>query len=236
MCSSTMPVVAIVPAAGIGTRMNAGIAKQYLPINDNTVIGCALDALLTHSAISQVIVALHPNDNHFYHLPQANHPKLISVIGGEERVDSVLSALNIIPKNTWVLVHDAARPCLTHIDIDKLLAVRNTYPHGAILASPVRDTMKRADSEHNIINTVERKLLWHAMTPQMFQSDELKINIERAINASINITDDASAMEWAGYHPYLVQGRIDNIKVTHPEDLAVASMFLTAQKLIEPSN
>ncbi|MGL4712055.1 MAG: 2-C-methyl-D-erythritol 4-phosphate cytidylyltransferase [Shewanella sp.] len=219
-------VVAIVPAAGIGSRMGADRPKQYLEVCGQSILAHTLDKLLSHPQISQVIVALHSNDTIFDTLPQAVHPKLITVIGGGERADSVLAALQIAPEHSWALVHDAARPCLAATDIDKLLASRVQFPQGAILAMPVRDTMKRANKQGEISVTVCRDNLWHALTPQLFQAAQLKDYLNAAMAAGVVVTDEASAMEWAGVTPGLVSGRADNIKVTHPDDLGLAELFL----------
>jgi 2-C-methyl-D-erythritol 4-phosphate cytidylyltransferase len=218
--------VAIVPAAGIGARMAAAMPKQYLTLGTQSILGHTLDALLSHPHIAQVIVALHPQDDRFLSLPQAKHPKLITVIGGDERADSVLAALAVAPEHAWALVHDAARPCLTHSDIDKLLASKQAFPQGAILAMPVRDTMKRSDDKGVINHTVDRAQLWHALTPQYFKVADLLENLAAALHAGAVITDEASAMEWAGVYPGLVSGRADNIKVTHPDDLHLAELFM----------
>lgn len=224
-------VVAIVPAAGIGSRMGAGKPKQYLPLLGQSILAHTLDKLLSHPLISQVIVALHPEDSEFAALPQAKHPKLVTVIGGSARADSVLSALDKAPDNSWALVHDAARPCLMASDIDKLLVARVQFPQGAILAMPVRDTMKRANSLGEISATVCRENLWHALTPQLFPTAQLRLHLQAALQAGAVVTDEASAMEWAGISPGLVAGRADNIKVTHPDDLALAELFLMRAKV-----
>ncbi|WP_404948383.1 2-C-methyl-D-erythritol 4-phosphate cytidylyltransferase [Shewanella sp. SR44-3] len=228
--TQTLPLIpkniAIVPAAGIGARMAAGIPKQYLTLGAQSILGHTLDALLSHPQIAQVIVALHPQDDMFTALPQAKHPKLITVIGGGERADSVLAALAVAPEDAWALVHDAARPCLTHGDIDKLLASTKAFPQGAILATPVRDTMKRSDANGVIHHTVDRALLWHALTPQYFPVETLLKYLSDALKADVFITDEASAMEWAGIAPGLISGRADNIKVTHPDDLQLAELFM----------
>lgn len=223
-------VVAIVPAAGIGSRMAAGKPKQYLSLLGQSILAHTLDKLLSHRHINQVIIALHPEDADFYALPQAKHPKLKTVIGGSERADSVLAALDKAPDNSWALVHDAARPCLMASDIDKLLTSRVQFPQGAILAMPVRDTMKRANSLGEISSTVCRDNLWHALTPQLFPTAQLRLHLQGALKAGAVVTDEASAMEWAGISPGLVAGRADNIKVTHPDDLELAELFLMRAK------
>ncbi|MGB6137900.1 MAG: 2-C-methyl-D-erythritol 4-phosphate cytidylyltransferase [Shewanella sp.] len=230
MQNNSDSIIAIVPAAGIGSRMAADKPKQYLQLGQQTILAHTLDVLLSHPRISQVVIALHPQDQYFQHLTQSQHPKLIQVVGGGERADSVLAALNMaksINPTAWALVHDAARPCLCHSDIDRLLESQSRYPQGAILAAPVRDTMKRSDASGLITNTVERALLWHALTPQYFPIDTLQANLANALKANVNITDEASAMEWAGVMPGLVTGRVDNIKVTHPDDLQLAQLFMS---------
>lgn len=230
--SSSGSIVAIVPAAGIGSRMGATIPKQYLPLLDKPILAHTLQRLLSHPAIDKVIVAVSAEDSWFDSLAEARDPKLTRVLGGKERADSVLAALSALPDScdAWALVHDAARPCLTHGDIDALLASRLTYPQGAILAMPVRDTMKRAATDGSIETTVCREALWHALTPQLFPAERLKQHMEQALAAGVSITDEASAMEWAGVYPGLVSGRADNIKVTHPDDLQLAGLFLQAQQ------
>ncbi|QYJ76389.1 2-C-methyl-D-erythritol 4-phosphate cytidylyltransferase [Shewanella sp. FJAT-52076] len=233
--TSSGSIVAIVPAAGIGSRMGATIPKQYLPLLDKPILAHTLQRLLSHPAIDKVIVALSAEDSWFDSLAEAHSPKLTRVQGGKERADSVLAALSALPDNSdaWALVHDAARPCLTHGDIDALLKSRQHFPQGAILAMPVRDTMKRAAKDGSIDATVCREALWHALTPQLFPAASLKQNLEQALAAGVSITDEASAMEWAGVHPGLVSGRADNIKVTHPDDLQLAALFLEAQQVLQ---
>lgn len=226
MSQTPKHIIAIVPAAGIGSRMGAEIPKQYLQLNEQSILGHTLDCLLSHPSIEKVIVALNPDDEFFAHLPQAKHPKLQAVIGGKERADSVLSALAVASLDAWTLVHDAARPCVTHQDIDKLIQSADTFTQGAILAAPVRDTMKRSNAQGLITETVCRENLWHALTPQFFPAQSLKQNLSEALAAGVLITDEASAMEWAGVAPGIVSGRADNIKVTHPDDLQLASLFL----------
>ncbi|WP_133407547.1 2-C-methyl-D-erythritol 4-phosphate cytidylyltransferase [Parashewanella tropica] len=223
-------IIAIIPAAGVGKRMGGNIPKQYLTIKDQTILSHTLNVFLSHPKIETVIVAIGENDLYFDELPEAKHPKLIKATGGKERADSVLNALNCAANNglskSWVLVHDAARPCITNGDIDKLLASRAQFPQGAILAMPVRDTMKRSDTDGKIEQTVCREQLWHAMTPQMFPLEPLKENLEQALANNVSITDEASAMEWAHIQPGLVSGRPDNIKVTHTDDLQLAEIYL----------
>ncbi len=227
--SLTDPLYAVVPAAGVGKRMGADRPKQYLLLNDRTILSHTLSVLLSHPRIHKVIVALGPEDGYFDDLAEARHPKLLRVIGGAERADSVRLALMAIDEpGAWALVHDAARPCLSHDDIDKLLA--STGEQGAILATPVRDTMKRARQGGGIDHTVPRDDLWHALTPQLFPAGPLREALVRAEQDGAVITDEASAMEREGWHPALVAGRPDNIKITHPDDLRLAQLFLASRE------
>lgn len=222
-------VIAVVPAAGIGSRMLSECPKQYLSIGDKTILEHSLDALLAHPAVTRVIVALSPQDTLFANLPAARDPRIVQVVGGTQRADSVLAGLKAAGSAQWVLVHDAARPCLHLSDLSRLLALTGHSRVGGILAAPVRDTMKRArpTCSGTIDHTVERESLWHALTPQLFPLALLRECLERALREGATITDEASALEYCGYHPELVSGRSDNLKVTRPEDLALAEFYLT---------
>ena len=220
-------LTAIVPAAGIGSRMGADCPKQYLTLAGKTILEHTLGCLLSHPAIARVIVALAPHDGWFEQLAVAADPRILRVEGGIERAYSVLNALHVA-EGKWVLVHDAARPCLCHSDLDKLITTAMAGD-GAILGSRVRDTMKRTDGAGNIVATVEREQLWHALTPQMFPTGTLKRALEEGLALGALITDEASAMERAGFTVKMVEGRADNIKVTRPEDLSLAELFLQQQ-------
>ena len=220
-------LTAIVPAAGIGSRMGADCPKQYLTLAGKTILEHTLGCLLSHPAIARVIVALAPHDEWFEQLAVAADPRVLRVEGGSERAYSVLNALHVV-EGKWVLVHDAARPCLTQGDLDALIASAMACD-GAILGSRVRDTMKRTDGAGNILATVDREQLWHALTPQMFPTGTLKRALEEGLALGALITDEASAMERAGFTVKMVEGRADNIKVTRPEDLSLAELFLQQQ-------
>ena len=225
---SFQEIIAVVPAAGIGSRMLSERPKQYLTIGSKTILEHSIDALLAHPAISRVIVALSPEDAYFCQLPLAHDTRVSTVTGGGLRADSVLAGLQAAKGAEWVLVHDAARPCLHLSDLTRLLALTATSKVGGILAAPVRDTMKRAVAGRSDIgHTVEREALWHALTPQLFPLALLRDCLLRALNDGATITDEASALEHCGYHPELVSGRSDNLKVTRPEDLALAQFYLT---------
>ncbi len=221
-------IIAVVPAAGIGSRMLAACPKQYLSVNGKTLLEHSIAALLAHPAVKQVIVALSPDDHYFATLPLADDPRVRRVTGGGERADSVLAGLQAITLADWVLVHDAARPCLHIDDLSRLLALTATSKVGGILAAPVRDTMKRAIvGAGTIQHSVAREDLWHALTPQLFPLELLRSCLQQALAAGATVTDEASALEYCGYHPELVSGRSDNLKVTRPEDLALAQFYLT---------
>jgi 2-C-methyl-D-erythritol 4-phosphate cytidylyltransferase len=226
----------VVPAAGIGKRMQTDCPKQYLHIAGKTIIEHTITNLLEHKQVKRVIVVLNPNDKSFAQLPIARHPRIELVKGGQERCDSVLAGLNYLPDNEkWVLVHDAARPCLAKTDLTSLLQLAEQGNIGGILATPVRDTMKRAISARekgqNIVKQTEpRENLWHALTPQFFRLASLKKAMTEASKQNVKITDEASAIEFLGEKVILVEGRASNIKITQPEDLLLAEYYLTQQQ------
>jgi 2-C-methyl-D-erythritol 4-phosphate cytidylyltransferase len=192
-------------------------------------------ALLSHPKISQVVLVLSKTDRYFSELALAQQEKVLRVNGGKERVNSVLNGLKAVDhiKYPWVLVHDAARPCVTHSDIDKLIGSCLTHNSGGVLATPVRDTMKRSKSSEcaydHIKNTVEREDLWHALTPQFYKTQELTHAIEQGLAEGLNITDESSAIEYANLPSLLVPGNSDNIKITHPNDLVLAKFYLNKE-------
>ena len=229
----TPSIIAIVPAAGVGRRMGAERPKQYLKINEETILEHTVHKLLSHSKIDKVVVVLGEKDPYFSRLLMAKNDNVFTVIGGEERADSVLAGINFVRDNEevdWVMVHDAARPCINKRDIDSLIKASLNHPVGGILGVPVRDTMKRANLTGDIEHTVNRENLWHALTPQMFRIEQLATALEQALSKGAHITDEASAMEWFGLSPALVLGSAENIKITQPEDLALAEFYLTKHK------
>ena len=220
---------AVVPAAGIGSRMQADRPKQYLTILDQTILEHTLNRLLGFLPLKKIILPIAKHDQYFPLLPLAQHEKIVTCEGGAERFESVLNGLNQLleigaSENDWVMVHDVARPCITHEDLETLFAQRNEQ--GAILGMQVRDTMKRCDDSGRILKTVEREHLWHALTPQLARIGLLKSSIETCITDQHSITDEASALEYCGYQPLMVAGLPSNIKVTRPDDLAIAHTFL----------
>jgi len=231
----TQLFVAVVPAAGAGKRMLANCPKQYLTINHKTILELTVERLLSHPLINKVIISLSESDEYFPRTSLVNNKNIQTVIGGKERVDSVLAGLKAInPQvNPWVLVHDAARPCVTHNDISALITLCIEKQTGGLLAAPVRDTMKRSHSSDLNVNkvskTVDRESLWHALTPQMYQVIELKEAIINGLSNNINITDESSAIELANLPSLLVPASSENIKITHPDDLTLAEFFLAKQ-------
>lgn len=222
----------IVPAAGIGKRMNADRPKQYLSLtNTQTVIEHTLSRLIAAQVFQKIVVAISEEDSYWETLPIAKHEKIIRAKGGKERADSVLNALaaieNQASEDDWVLVHDAARPCITTQDIEKLITQLQHDEIGGILALASHDTLKDVDGE-KILSTHDRNRIWRALTPQMFRYGALKtaLKIHQGNGA---ITDESSALEMQGFTPKIVEGRSDNIKITRPEDLALARFYLSKQ-------
>ncbi len=227
----TLKFWAVVPAAGVGKRMNADRPKQYLELAGLTVIEHTLSRLLQANVFSAVAVAISEEDPYWPEFDLAKHDLIITAPGGKERADSVLSGLKSIRDqandNDWVLVHDAARPCLTSEDIRKLIDVLKDDDVGGILALSSHDTLKHVDGDR-ILNTLDRQHIWRALTPQMFRYGMLKSALEETAGDP-RVTDEASALEILGFTPKIVEGRPDNIKITRPEDLALAQFYLEQQ-------
>jgi 2-C-methyl-D-erythritol 4-phosphate cytidylyltransferase len=224
----------IVPAAGTGARFGAGLPKQYRVLAEKPLIEQTLARLLAHPAIDGALVALASDDTHWPTLALRLEKPLLTCVGGENRADSVLAALRALPDtvddDALVLVHDAARPCVRHADLDRLIHAARNDGVGALLAAPVRDTLKRGDVHARVVATVPREQLWRAQTPQVFRRGALMRALELARLDKAAITDESSAMERLGLHPVLVEGNEDNIKVTVAADLALAECILAAQR------
>ncbi|MES9898007.1 MAG: 2-C-methyl-D-erythritol 4-phosphate cytidylyltransferase [Sedimenticola sp.] len=223
----------VVPAAGVGRRMGGEIPKQYLRLNDRPVIEHALAPLLADSRISRILVALSDDDGWWSETAFSDHPKVQRVSGGMERCHSVLNALDalapVAEDDDWVLVHDAARPCLQPSDLDKMISQLSGHPVGGLLALPLHDTVKRADHSQQVLETLPREELWRAFTPQMFRYSLLRTALTAALEAGAQVTDEASAIEFYGESPLLVEGAPDNIKITRPEDLPLAAFYLSSR-------
>ncbi|MDN3639212.1 2-C-methyl-D-erythritol 4-phosphate cytidylyltransferase [Simiduia curdlanivorans] len=225
----------VVPAAGIGARMGSALPKQYLPLAGSTVLEQTLSVLLRANYLAEIVVCLHRDDVQFDQLASVNHPKIVKTFGGEERSDSVLCGLTAIADKVapadWVLVHDAARPCLTVQLLNGFIDTVVAQPHGGILAIPVADTLKQVQpSTRQVIATQDRANLWQAQTPQMFQYPELLLALSSAAQNGQAITDEASAIELLGKTVRIIPGSAENIKVTRPEDLRLANLILQANQ------
>jgi len=225
---------AVVPAAGIGSRMQVEIPKQYLQVHNKCILEYTLECFCSHPGIAGVVVVLAADDGHWNKLSVAGHARVMTATGGAERFNSVLNGLRYLQQradaNDWVMVHDAVRPCLHHVDIDRLITELGEHPVGGLLAQPAKDTMKRVDDVGEVIETVDRSGLWHALTPQMFRLGMLEQAIAQAVDGDRMITDEAQAMELCGYRPVAVRGRADNIKITHRSDLPLVELFLAGME------
>lgn len=224
----------VVPAAGVGSRMGAALPKQYLKLHGRTVIEHTLERLCRHFMIEGVVVAISADDQ-YWPQQQLSHPDKIYVAqGGAERCHSVLNGLQLLSgiadADDWVLVHDAARPCLHPGDITQMIEVLHDHPVGGLLGVPVADTVKRTNPEGDVLQTVSRNNLWRALTPQMFRLGRLQQALQSALDDRFLVTDEASAMEHVGLRPRMVAGRADNIKITRPEDLSLAELYLAQQE------
>ncbi len=223
----------IVPAAGKGQRFGSHIPKQYLPLQNKTVMECTLNRLCQLRQICQIVVPIHPHDTIASTLSFENPQKISFCEGGTERFDSVLAGLEYIAAQAraddWVLVHDVARPCVRLNDIQKLILELQNETIGGVLAHPVRDTIKQANADSHIIATVPRQYLWQALTPQMFRFTVLYQALKNAKQQKLIVTDEASAVELLGYQPKLVLGAHDNLKITFPSDLLLAQYILEQQ-------
>jgi 2-C-methyl-D-erythritol 4-phosphate cytidylyltransferase len=221
---------AIVPAAGHGSRFGAGLPKQYVAVLGRPLLSWTLSALLVEPRIEGIVVALALGDRHWRDLPEAHDPRVRHCAGGARRELSVANGLDALAGNAsdtdWVLVHDAARPCLRPEDLDRLLTELADDPVGGLLAAPVGDTLKRADASGRALETVPRADLWRAYTPQMFRFGLLRRALRLCIERGRAVTDEAAAFESLGLRPRLVAGRTDNLKVTSPADAALAEAIL----------
>lgn len=213
--------------------MQADKPKQYLLLDNKPVLQHTLQRLASHPRIEGIVVALAPNDPWWPELDLQLDCELLIAEGGEARADSVLNALTLLKQQSendiWVMVHDAARPCLRHEDIDHMLTTLLTHQVGGILGVPVTDTVKRVASDNSIIDTVDRQGLWRAATPQMFRLGLLHKALSVAAQQGLSVTDEASALELAGWQPMMVEGHPDNIKITLPQDLVLAALYLQQQ-------
>lgn len=220
----------VVPAAGRGTRVGGDCPKQYLPLAGRPLIAHTLERLAAHPRIGGLLVTLAATDAHWSGIDMLNGKPVLTTIGGAERSDSVLAGIDALPASVgaedFVLVHDAARPCVRLADIGKLIELAGVAD-GGLLGAPLRDTLKRADAVGRSELTEPRDLRWRAFTPQMFRRGQLAAALRDAARRGVNVSDEAMAMELAGFAPLLVEGAEDNIKVTTAADFALAEFLLS---------
>ncbi len=235
----------IIPAAGIGARLGSEKPKQYLSLMGKTVMENSLDSFLDDDRIEKIFVSVNSEDQLWNTLPVSEHPKIMTVEGGEDRHLSVFNGLKVLKEiaesDDWVIVHDAARPCITASDINQLIEETKGHSVGGVLGAPVSDTLKQieypdASSEENtdkpsptIVKTVDRSITWAAYTPQIFRFNLLYDALRTLVKAGTSVTDESSAIEYAGYQPLMIKGRRDNIKITVPGDLEIAEKIKVNQ-------
>lgn len=224
----------ILAAAGVGERMGRACPKQYLMLAGKPLIEHSLELFLAKSCIRGIMVVLAATDQYFVKLPVSNDRRVRTTLGGEQRYQSVHNGLCALQDSAnaedWVLVHDAARPCLHPDDLDHMLDLaRDDFP-GGLLATPVSDTLKQADAELKVAQTIPRTGLWRALTPQMFRYDLLTSALADALAAQVEVTDEAAAIERLGIKPVLVPGRSDNLKITYSSDLMLAEAILAERR------
>ena len=225
-------IIALIPAAGTGTRFGDSLPKQYLDVNGQPLIVHTLQALARVSRIEKIIVVLSPEDHHWRGLVANDQPAWQALsarvetinVGGKSRRDSVLNGLNAIEcADAWIMVHDAARPCIRSELIEQFIDELENDSVGGLLALPLSDTIKLDDGNLRVAKTLSRENIWRAQTPQMFKFELLK----KALTASPNATDEAEAIEATGHQPKLVMGDSANLKVTYATDLKLAKMLLS---------
>jgi 2-C-methyl-D-erythritol 4-phosphate cytidylyltransferase len=223
----------VVPAAGIGRRMGGERPKQYLELAGMPVLAHVLLRFAQLPQVDTLVVALHPEDQYWHSLTKPAHLKLRTVDGGAERCHSVYNALTALSDQAddqdWVLVHDAARPCIRMTDVSRLLRDIDRHPAGGLLALPLTDTVKRSDTAAGVEVTLDRSLLWRAQTPQVFRYGPLRKALQRTMAENRVVTDESQAMELAGHRPLLVPGSADNIKITDMRDMKLAELYLQLQ-------
>ncbi len=228
--ASSMQYWAVIPATGVGERMRADRPKQYLNLQGKTILEHTLDKLLDHPLISGAVIILQQQDEYWSGLNYAHAKELLIADGGEQRHHSVYSGLQVLQQHLqqdcYVLIHDAVRPFVRHKDLDALIDAVQVNDDGALLAAPVADTLKLVDESQQVDKTISRRGLWRAFTPQAFRLELITDALQHVVSSGQMITDDASAMELAGFHPKIIDADSMNIKITHPNDLAIAEWLL----------
>jgi 2-C-methyl-D-erythritol 4-phosphate cytidylyltransferase len=232
--SKEIPVWAVIPAAGSGSRMGSDTPKQYLEFHGKTVIEHTLDRLLAQAEIDGAILVLDEDDKRWESLGYEASKPLFVAAGGRERQHSVYSGLATLQyrcgNDSIALVHDAVRPLVSSRDLGRVIQAAREHPAGAILAAPVTDTLKLENRNREIGSTLSREGLWRALTPQVFHLQPLLQAHKRLIDEGRQVTDDAEAVELAGYSPRLVPGSAFNLKITLPEDLSLAEALWLHQR------
>ncbi len=222
----------IVPAAGVGRRFGEQTPKQYFTMRGRTVLEWSLAPFIGDSRCAGTVVVLAEGDRHWPAI-RGKLPGVETATGGAERCQSVRNGLTALASRAqagdWVLVHDAARPCLPSEDLNRLLAQLERHPVGGLLAAPAADTLKASGTDQEVAGTVDRSGLWLALTPQMFRYGRLCEALDSARTAGRSPTDESQAMEWLGDHPRIVTGSPVNLKITSAQDLPVASVLLGAR-------
>lgn len=238
MNNTSSSCVALIPAAGAGQRMGSTQPKQYLPLLGQPIIAHTIAALASVPELTRIYVVLSAADEWWQSYDWSSYGDRLCVLrcGGETRADSVSNGLaaikNEVDEQSWVLVHDAARPCLLPVSVSEMIVTLRDDPVGGILAIPVADTLKRQTSDNSgdsfarIAETVPREQLWQAQTPQMFRHGVLS----KALAECKTVTDEASAIEALGLSPALITGQATNLKITYPQDLALAELILQGRK------
>jgi len=220
----------VLPATGTGQRMNASCPKQYLKLNNKTILEHTLDNLLSYPLITGAVLILNDSDQYWEKLNYKHQKPVLLCSGGEQRHHSVFNGLKKLKQytqnNPYVLIHDAVRPFVSHADLDQLLVALDESDDGALLAVPVADTLKLSTHDQAVATTHPRDGLWRAFTPQAFRLDKIYSALKKVINYNLEITDDASAVELSGFHPKLVHGDVQNIKITTPQDLILAEKLI----------
>lgn len=229
-----MVIWVVIPAAGIGSRMQSERPKQYLPLIDKCVLEESVAPFINMQEVKRIIVAVKPGDATWSTLSLSHHAKVEGIAGGKERYHSVLHGLQHIQAQAqlddWVIVHDGVRPCLTQEEIYDLLRAVEGHRVGGVLGVPVRDTTKVVNHAGSIVRTTDRSILWNALTPQIFRYGLLLNAINKAIQEKKTPTDEAQAIELADRIPIMIKGRYTNIKITEPDDLHYARFLLNHRK------
>ncbi|MEW5056966.1 MAG: 2-C-methyl-D-erythritol 4-phosphate cytidylyltransferase [Cycloclasticus sp.] len=233
MKNNTEKTWCVVPAAGLGSRMQQDRPKQYLAFRSSTILDVTLSRLLACQQFEKIVLCLRSDDPYWPSSQYFTDERIIVAVGGDERADSVLNGIQALKayagQTDWVLVHDAARPCIRLDDIERLISSAKSQQQGAILAAPIHDTIKYV-SANIALKTLDRSSLWRALTPQIFKLDDLEQALLSAKLKGSVITDEASAIEQLNQVVLIVEGRADNIKITCPDDLALADFYIEKQE------